>query len=155
MKTIEEYQRYTRQLEGEVGKWHHAYDALMVERNQLAGKYAEINLRAAAMAQRIAELETEIEGLKRSEKQAKELADPYTQFCEARADVLEKALADYHWRKCRDEMPEEWACVIVYLPDGNYRMGMWSKANGWDIDGLYYKNDEIVAWHPFPMPPEE
>ena len=36
MQTIEEYKAYTRQLEGEVGKWHHAYDALMVERNQLA-----------------------------------------------------------------------------------------------------------------------
>lgn len=35
MQTIEEYKSYTKQLEGEVGKWHHAYDALMVERNQL------------------------------------------------------------------------------------------------------------------------
>lgn len=36
MQTIEEYKAYTRQLENEVGKWHHAYDALMVERNQMA-----------------------------------------------------------------------------------------------------------------------
>jgi len=35
MQTIGEYKEYTRQLEGEVGKWHHAYDALIVERNQL------------------------------------------------------------------------------------------------------------------------
>jgi FtsZ-binding cell division protein ZapB len=42
MQTIEEYKAYTRQLENEVGKWHHAYDALMVERNQLAGKIAEL-----------------------------------------------------------------------------------------------------------------
>lgn len=35
MQTIEEYKAYARQLEGEVGKWHHAYDALMIERNQL------------------------------------------------------------------------------------------------------------------------
>ena len=61
MQTVGEYKEYTKQLEGEVGKWHHAYDALMVERNQLAGKYAEVNLRVAAMAQRIAELETELE----------------------------------------------------------------------------------------------
>lgn len=40
MQTIEEYKAYTRQLEGEVGKWHHAYDALMVERNQLARELA-------------------------------------------------------------------------------------------------------------------
>ena len=38
MQTIEEYQRYTRQLEGEVGKWHHAYDALVVERNALVNR---------------------------------------------------------------------------------------------------------------------
>ena len=38
MQTIEEYKSYTRQLENEVGKWHHAYDALMVERNQLVNK---------------------------------------------------------------------------------------------------------------------
>ena len=30
---IEEYKAYTRQLENDVGKWPHAYDALMVERN--------------------------------------------------------------------------------------------------------------------------
>ena len=35
MQTIEEYKAYARQLEDEVGKWHHAYDALMVERNEL------------------------------------------------------------------------------------------------------------------------
>lgn len=50
MQTIEEYKAYTRQLENEVGKWHHAYDALMVERNQLVN--------------RLMELEQEINGLK-------------------------------------------------------------------------------------------
>jgi hypothetical protein len=38
MQTIEEYKDYTNQLENEVGKWHHAYDALMVERNQLVNR---------------------------------------------------------------------------------------------------------------------
>lgn len=38
MQTIEEYNEYTKQLEGEVGKWHHAYDALVVERNALVSK---------------------------------------------------------------------------------------------------------------------
>lgn len=37
MKTIEVH-AYICQLEGDVGKWHHAYDALMVERNQLVNK---------------------------------------------------------------------------------------------------------------------
>lgn len=50
MQTIEEYKAYTRQLENDVGKWHHAYDALMVERNQLVN--------------RLMELEQEINGLK-------------------------------------------------------------------------------------------
>ena len=35
MQTIEEYKEYTRQLEGEVKHWHDAYDAIIVERNQL------------------------------------------------------------------------------------------------------------------------
>ena len=38
MQTIEEYKEYTKQLEGEVGKWHHAYDALVIERNALVSK---------------------------------------------------------------------------------------------------------------------
>lgn len=39
---IEEYKAYTRQLENDVGKWHHAYDALMVERNQLVNRIREL-----------------------------------------------------------------------------------------------------------------
>lgn len=42
MRTIKELQDYCKQLEGEVGKWHHAYDALMVERNALAARVAEL-----------------------------------------------------------------------------------------------------------------
>lgn len=42
MQTIEEYKSYTRQLENEVGKWHHAYDALMVERNQLVNRVIKL-----------------------------------------------------------------------------------------------------------------
>jgi len=38
MQTIEEYKEYTKQLEGEVGKWHTAYDALVIERNALVSK---------------------------------------------------------------------------------------------------------------------
>ena len=39
---IEEYKAYTRQLKNDVGKWHHAYDALMVERNQLVNRIREL-----------------------------------------------------------------------------------------------------------------
>ena len=42
MQTIEEYRQYTKQLEGEVGKWHDAYEAVMVERTQLAKKVREL-----------------------------------------------------------------------------------------------------------------
>ena len=42
MQTIEEYKAYTLQLENEVGKWHHAYDALMIERNQLVNRIIEL-----------------------------------------------------------------------------------------------------------------
>ena len=38
MQTIEEYKAHTKQLEGEVSKWHHAYDNLMIERNELVAK---------------------------------------------------------------------------------------------------------------------
>lgn len=41
MQTIEEYKAYTNQLENEVGKWHHAYDALVIERNALVRKILE------------------------------------------------------------------------------------------------------------------
>ena len=40
--TDKEYKAYTRQLEGEIGKWHHAYDALMIERNQLVSRIKEL-----------------------------------------------------------------------------------------------------------------
>ena len=42
MQTIEEYKAYTRQLEGEVAKWHNAYDALMIERNDLVKKVTHL-----------------------------------------------------------------------------------------------------------------
>lgn len=42
MQTIEEYKAYTKQLEGDVGKWHNAYEALMVERNQLVKRIKEL-----------------------------------------------------------------------------------------------------------------
>lgn len=42
MQTIEEYKAYTQQLRDEVSKWHHAYDALLVERNQLVSRIKEL-----------------------------------------------------------------------------------------------------------------
>lgn len=42
MQTIEEYKQYAKQLEAEVGKWHNAYDVLMIERNGLAQKVTRL-----------------------------------------------------------------------------------------------------------------
>lgn len=36
MQTIEEYKEYTRQLEGEVKKWHDAFDASELMNRELA-----------------------------------------------------------------------------------------------------------------------
>ena len=71
MQTIEEYKAYAKQLEGEVGKWHHAYDSLMVERNALVNKlmatekfYKAANEECDRWRKRTMELEREIEQLK-------------------------------------------------------------------------------------------
>ena len=56
MQTIEEYKEYTKQLEGEVGKWHNAYDALMVERNQMAKTLCENKKIIETMATELEEL---------------------------------------------------------------------------------------------------
>ena len=56
MQTIEEYKAYTRQLEKEVGKWHHAYDALMIERNQMAKTLCENKKIIETMAAELDEL---------------------------------------------------------------------------------------------------
>ena len=56
MQTIEEYKEYTKQLEGEVGKWHNAYDALMIERNQMAKTLCENKKIIETMAAELEEL---------------------------------------------------------------------------------------------------
>ena len=66
MQTIEEYKAYTRQLEEEVGQWHHAYDALLVERNQLVSKQVELETSIREQAEAIAMKDDRIEELKES-----------------------------------------------------------------------------------------
>ena len=56
MQTIAEYQQYTAQLEKEVGRWHHAYDALMIERNQMAKTLCENKKIIETMATELDEL---------------------------------------------------------------------------------------------------
>lgn len=66
MQTIEEYKKYTKQLEEEVGQWHHAYDALLVERNQLVSKQVELEKSIREQAEAIAMKDDRIEELKES-----------------------------------------------------------------------------------------
>ena len=108
-----------------------------------------------------AELEEELEASKRKEKESRELADPYTLYCEASAETLRNALGEYRWRRPCDDLPPEWSCVIVYFHDEEsreeqYRLAVYSKENGWEVDDEeVYKTAEIEAWHPLPMPPME
>lgn len=37
-----EKDKFIKQLQEEVGQWHHAYDALMIERNQLVSRILEL-----------------------------------------------------------------------------------------------------------------
>lgn len=43
--TEKEKDQFIEQLQAEVGKWHHAYDALLVERNALAHELHKIKSR--------------------------------------------------------------------------------------------------------------
>lgn len=49
MQTIEEYQRYTRQLEGEVKKWHDAFDASEVMNRELAAENKRLKEKIAEL----------------------------------------------------------------------------------------------------------
>lgn len=42
MQTIEEYKEYAKQLEGEVGKWHNAYDASETMNRKLVAENREL-----------------------------------------------------------------------------------------------------------------
>ena len=38
----QEKDKFIKQLQDEVGKWHHAYDALLIERNQIVSRITEL-----------------------------------------------------------------------------------------------------------------
>ena len=120
----------------------------------------EHTLQIAKMNGYINHLEEELEASKRKEKESRELADPYTLYCEASAESLRKALGEYRWRRPCDDRPPEWSCVIVYFHneegDEQYRLAVYSKENGWEVDDdELYKTAEIEAWHPLPSAPKE
>ena len=55
-----------KQLQDEVGKWHNAYDALLVERNQLVSKQVELEKSIREQAEAIAKKDERIDELKES-----------------------------------------------------------------------------------------
>ena len=147
---------------------HHLHPSHDDEQTHLKARIAELErmvtehtLQIAKMNGYINHLEEELETSKRKEKESRELADPYTLYCEASAETLRKALGEYRWHRPCDERPPEWSCVIVYFHDeesreGQYRLAVYSKENGWEVDDeVVYKTAEIEAWHPLPIPPEE
>ena len=64
--TEQEKNQLINQLQDEVGKWHHAYDALLVERNQLVSKQVELEKSISEQAEAIAMKDDRIEELKES-----------------------------------------------------------------------------------------
>lgn len=147
---------------------HHLHPSHDDELTRLKARIAELErmdtehtLQIAKMNGYIHHMEEELETSKRKEKESRELADPYTLYCEASADVLRNALGEYRWRRPCDDLPPEWNSVIVYFHDEEsrveqYRLALYSKENGWEVgDEEVYKTSEIEAWHPLPMPPEE
>jgi len=49
MQTVEEYQHCTRQLEGEVKKWHDAFDASEVMNRELASENTRLKKKLAEL----------------------------------------------------------------------------------------------------------
>ena len=95
---------------------HHLHPSHDDELTRLKARIAELErmdtehtLQIAKMNGYIHHLEEELETSKRKEKESRELADPYTLYCEASADVLRKALGEYRWHRPCDERPPEWS----------------------------------------------
>lgn len=91
MQTIEEYKAYTRQLEGEVAKWHNAYDALMIERNDLVKKvtHLEGEIFKAPKQPRDAEIDTLTTALKTCSEELEELRKHEVQWDLDKARIKE------------------------------------------------------------------
>ncbi len=64
--TEQEKDKLINQLQNEVSKWRHAYDALMIERNQLVSKQVELEKSLREQAEAIAMKDDRIEELKES-----------------------------------------------------------------------------------------
>ena len=67
MQTIDEYKLYSKQLEDEVGKWHHSYDAVVVERNSLVSKIRELEKDIKELNEIIEKCSAELDELRKHE----------------------------------------------------------------------------------------
>lgn len=56
----QEKDKFIKQLQDEVGKWHHAYDALLIERNQLVSRIMELESKCEMQEKNIREKAEEI-----------------------------------------------------------------------------------------------
>ena len=61
--TEQEKDELINQLQNEVSKWHHAYDTLMIERNQFVSKQVELEKSIREQAEAIAIKENRINEL--------------------------------------------------------------------------------------------
>ena len=102
MQTIEEYKKYAKQLEAEVGKWHHAYDELMAERNDIVKKVMHIENKLSMFMDetkqpRDAEIDTLTTALKTCSDELEELRKHEVEWdlAKARVKELEKELEQY------------------------------------------------------------
>ena len=101
MQTIEEYKVYTKQLEAEVGTWHHAYDALMVERNQLVNRIKELEARKAKGEKTTAELVKAYEQLIDEKNNSIATLKELTGTCSCELEELRKHDVEWDLSKAR------------------------------------------------------
>lgn len=101
MQTIEEYKAYTQQLEGEVGKWHHAYDALVIERNQLVSRIKELEARKAEGEKTTAELVKAYEQLIDEKNNSIATLKELTGTCSRELEELRKHEVEWDLSKAR------------------------------------------------------
>lgn len=131
MQTIGEYKEYTRQLEGEVGKWHHAYDALVVERNMLVNrllKYEKtVSIRNEDGAESVALLRETFEAIS---GELEELRKHEVEWDMAKARIKELESEVKKWREAFDSsevMNRKLVAENRELKESNTRLAIKNK----------------------------
>lgn len=91
---IEEYKAYTRQLENEVGKWHHAYDASQAQVKELVKENLRLERERVEQNSIIETCANELEELRLHEVYSK--SEAYAVIAEKDKEIaeLEERIAD-------------------------------------------------------------